>query len=101
MELEPDDDGAVEIDDEDVWQSDNGSSSESDDDAEAGPTTSGLHPRDLDNFLKLAMALTRFLSDDLTAADVKAAEDLLQEYCLDLLEVSIGFGPSLVRCWQY
>ena len=58
-------------------------------------STNGLHPRDLDSFLKLSSALTLFLSDELTAEDVEKADQLLREYCIELLEVSIAHVPPI------
>lgn len=84
MQLESDDDGAMEISDDEVW--------ESDDDDEDGPPIPALqpHPRDLDNFMLMCRALRLFLSDELTFAQVDQADTLLRQYCCGLLEVRVA-----------
>ncbi len=80
MVLESDDDGAVEADVEDIY---------SDGEIEDGSSTmhENLHPRDVENFLKLSEALTIFLADELCEADIAKADQLLRDYCTELLEV--------------
>ena len=81
MVLESDDEGAMEISDNEAYPS------EDDDEGISTISTNGLHPRDLDNFLKLCSALMQFLSNELTTQDVENADRLLWEYCIELLEV--------------
>ena len=80
MILEEDDNGAIEADD------DNWSDEEADEDDSSLP--SHLHPRDLENFLKLCESLTIWLSDGLSEEMICEADRLLCEYCTELLEVS-------------
>lgn len=89
MQLEPDDEGAMEISDDEVWVSE-------DDEDEDGPPIPALqpHPRDLDNFMLLCKALRIFLSDELTSAQVDQADTLLRQYCCGLLEVSSIYTQS-------
>ncbi|RPD54017.1 hypothetical protein L227DRAFT_512414 [Lentinus tigrinus ALCF2SS1-6] len=78
-----DDEGAVEIPESDAWP-------------EKGPprTFDLRNPRDLENLEKLAAALNIFLSETLTTAQVKEADQLLREYCTELLEL---YGPDVIR----
>ncbi|KAI0672452.1 hypothetical protein C8Q78DRAFT_1077971 [Trametes maxima] len=94
MVLEPDDDGAIEVNDTEVWNSDDELSDESEDGLDTGPTTSGVHPRDLANFHKLCLALKHLLSQDLTPDDTVKGDALLREYCLELIEL---YGPGVIR----
>ena len=100
MELESDDDGAIEISDDEVYPSDDDS-----DPGEAafrGTQTSRLHPRDLDNFMKLSRVLRLLLREDLTEAQVTHADHLLREYLVELLEVchSVCASPIVNECHQ-
>ena len=47
-----------------------------------------LNPKDPANFLKLASALNIFLSDTLTDNQINEADNLIQEYNVELIEVS-------------
>ncbi|PIL33759.1 hypothetical protein GSI_04384 [Ganoderma sinense ZZ0214-1] len=88
MVLESDDEGAMEISEDEVYPS------EDDDDNASTMSTNGLHPRDLDVFLKLCSALTQFLANELTTQNVEDADRLLREYCIELLEI---YGPGVIR----
>ncbi|KAI1783783.1 hypothetical protein LXA43DRAFT_1067338 [Ganoderma leucocontextum] len=92
MVLEPDNAGALEIEDEDSWSQDSDDDGAGDEDI--NHSTSKLHPRDLDNFLKLAEALSLYLSEELTDESVAKADALLREYCTELLEL---YGPAVIR----
>lgn len=83
MQLESDDAGAIEVPDDDVWQSE-----DEDDDEDGVPAAAlRLHPRDLGNFMKLCKAIKILVSEELTVAQVKEADGLLRAYCIELLEV--------------
>ncbi|RPD77473.1 hypothetical protein L226DRAFT_521134 [Lentinus tigrinus ALCF2SS1-7] len=100
MELEPDDEGAVEIPDDDAYQSEQSDDSDAD---EGGWSGTSIHPRDLPNFLKLSRALRLLLAPELTTSDVTDADQLLREYCTELLEASdfvLNFGP-LREFWTF
>ena len=94
MVLDSDDDGAHEIDSDDAWSDD--------EDAEAGVDSNGpsslLHPRDLGNFFKLCSALIKFLSHELTEDDLSEGDNLIREYCIELLEVGHAF--ITYRCFH-
>ena len=53
-----------------------------------------LHPCDLNNFAKLCTALKIFLANELTPSAVSKGDQLLREYCLELLEVRHAFPPQ-------
>ncbi|KAI0685851.1 hypothetical protein C8T65DRAFT_835719 [Cerioporus squamosus] len=89
MDLEPDDDGAVEIPEDDVYLSE-----EDDSGDEGGAANPSMHPRDLSNFLKLSHALRLLLVEELTVSDIAAADRLLREYCTELLEL---YGPGVIK----
>ncbi len=96
MQLEPDDEGAMEISDDDAWDSDD---SKEDD----GPPIPALqpHPRDLDNFMLLCRALRLFLSDEMTPTQVDQADTLLCQYCGGLLEVCLTHSISMPYVLTY
>lgn len=48
---------------------------------------SRLHPDDPDNFVKLSTALRLLLSRELEEDDIETADELLREYCTELIEV--------------
>ncbi|KAI0323378.1 hypothetical protein GY45DRAFT_1376364 [Cubamyces sp. BRFM 1775] len=84
--LEPDDAGAqLEPGDEEWFEED-----EEDDSS----VPSQLHPRDLANFFKLCKALRLFLSDSLSEAQLTAADELIRQYCLELVEL---YGEDVIR----
>ena len=87
MVLESDDDGALEISDDDVWPSD----SEAE---ETAAPNDGIHPRDLENFAKLCAALKILLADELTENDVSKADAPLRDYCTELIEVRTVAGAT-------
>ncbi len=82
MVLESDDDGAIKADNAECW-----SNESSDEEETSNSAQPNLHERDVSNFLKLAEALTLYLSEELTEADVEMADKLLRQYCTELLEV--------------
>ena len=92
MVLEPDDDGAIEVDDDNAWPSD-----DSDHDDHVANALS-LHPRDISNFAKLCSALKIFLSDVLTEADVREGDQLIRQYCIELLEVCVHLRTLAYTC---
>lgn len=49
--------------------------------------SSRLHPDDPDNFVKLSTALRLLLSRELEEDDIETADELLREYCTELIEV--------------
>lgn len=56
-------------------------------DSEDEGAVSRLHPDDPDNFVKLSTALRLLLSRELLEEDIDAADDLLREYCTELIGV--------------
>lgn len=48
---------------------------------------SRLHPDDPDNFVKSCTALRILLARELDDADVEVADELIREYCTELIEV--------------
>ncbi|KAI0749923.1 hypothetical protein C8Q80DRAFT_1120041 [Daedaleopsis nitida] len=82
MVLESDDDGAVEVDTNDLY-----SDGSNDEDApQSTPSQANLNPQDVTNFLKLSEALTLFLAEELSEEDILKADRLLREYCSELIE---------------
>lgn len=57
------------------------------DEEDSSPQASQLHPRDLDNFLKLCAALKHFLADRISEVQLTKADTLIREYCTELIEV--------------
>ncbi|RDX43089.1 hypothetical protein OH76DRAFT_1361580 [Lentinus brumalis] len=84
-----DDEGAIEIDSDEAWTDD-----ESEGEAEDVRHPSRLHPRDLENFLKLSSALTILLAHELDEQQLAQADRLLREYCIELIEL---YGPDVIR----
>jgi hypothetical protein len=58
-----------------------------DEDSDDEEAPSRLHPNDPDNFLKLCTALQLLLACSIKETDLQKADILLQEYCLELVEV--------------
>lgn len=50
---------------------------------------SRLHPDDPDNFVKLSTALRLLLARELEEDDIETADELLREYCTELIEVCV------------
>ncbi|KAI0628591.1 hypothetical protein C8Q77DRAFT_1162009 [Trametes polyzona] len=85
--LESDDDGAIDISDNDAWIDD-----PDDNDDSSSPTN--LHSADLSNFLKLCAALRLFLSDKISNTQLSEADKLIREYCIELVEL---YGEDVIR----
>jgi hypothetical protein len=84
--------------------------STAEDEAQDAATPSRLHPSDPGNFLKLCTALKILLSRKITNALLDQADNLIREYCLELVEVRLLwlyaislltqlqlYGPSVIR----
>ena len=82
MVLDSDDDGAMEIDSDEAFEADG-----SGDEVEDTRHPSLLHPHDLENFLKLCSALSNFLEAELDEERLIHADQLLRDYCTELLQV--------------
>ncbi|KAI0634504.1 hypothetical protein C8Q77DRAFT_1073071 [Trametes polyzona] len=86
--LDSDDEGAQEVDEDDAWFD------EEEDDEDDSMQASALHPRDLTNFMKLCSAVKLFLADSINDVQLKEADKLIREYCLELVEL---YGPEVIR----
>ena len=84
MVLDDDDAGAVPEEEDGDWEDDN---EDDEDELDPGMRTCQLHPRDLNNFLKLCRALRLFISDAMSEEQITSADALIREYCTELLEV--------------
>ncbi|KAL7278657.1 hypothetical protein ACG7TL_007658 [Trametes sanguinea] len=84
--LDEDDAGALFDDDDTTW--------DDEDDEEDGPHDTYLHERDLATFLKLCRALRIFLSDSISDEQLTLADQLIREYCQELVEL---YGPDMIR----
>ena len=91
MVLDSDDDGAMEIDSDEAFEAD-----DSGDEVEDTRHPSLLHPRDLENFLKLCSALSNFLEAELDEERLTQADRLLRDYCTELLQVCTRCSHGIV-----
>ncbi|KAI0072971.1 hypothetical protein K474DRAFT_1686422 [Panus rudis PR-1116 ss-1] len=86
------DDGAIEVDGDDyTGDGSNKRRKMDDDDNDRGPN---LHPSDVVNFLKLCHSLQLLLSGAITEAEISKAEQLVQSYCVELIEL---YGPDVIK----
>ena len=56
-----------------------------------------LHPDDPHNFLKLCTALRILVCRRLTTEDIDHAEDIIREYCKEL--ILVGLLPTFLVCY--
>ncbi|KAI0764182.1 hypothetical protein BD413DRAFT_494895 [Trametes elegans] len=83
--LDHDDAGAMPDDNDNDWE---------DEEEEETSRPSELHPRDLENFLKLCAALRLYLSDCINEEQLLTADKLIRAYCIELIEL---YGPGVIR----
>ncbi|KAJ8475481.1 hypothetical protein ONZ51_g6538 [Trametes cubensis] len=88
MVLEVDDAGAMLEDGDEGWEDDK------DDNADPSMRTCQLHPRNLDNFLKLCRSLCLFTLDVMSEEQIASADKLMREYCIELMEL---YGLEVIR----
>jgi hypothetical protein len=64
------------------------------DEARDNATPSNLHPDDPKNFLKLSSAIKILVARTITEADLTKSDELIREYCWELVEVNPGLCAS-------
>ncbi|KAF7965432.1 hypothetical protein HWV62_43531, partial [Athelia sp. TMB] len=67
-----------------------------DEDSDDKGAASRLHPDDPDNFVKLSTALCLLLSCEITEDVIDMADELIREYCTELIDVRCNCAPAHV-----